>query len=95
MEVNPNFLKGEVNMQEVISVVYCKNGILDHIRSFIINDSMDEIDRWNIIEICEQCFCDYIKKEVPNVYSQDDLDVFLSDGFFSNNGVDIYISWSL
>ena len=82
-------------MQEVISVVYCKDGTLDHLRSFIINDSTNEIERWNIIEICEQCFCDYIKNEVPNVYSQDDLDHFLSDGVFSYNGVDIYISWSL
>lgn len=86
---------------EVISVIYNYNGILDHVKSFIILDPSNENKRSEIIAECEQYFIDAIKDHVKN-YPDDfkpnetDLNDYLDQGGFSDDsGIDLYICWSI
>lgn len=86
---------------EVISVIYNYNGILDHIKSFVIIDPSNESKRCEIIEECEKYFIDAIKDHVKNYPdefkpTETDLNDYLDQGGFSDDsGIDLYICWSI
>ena len=88
-------------MQEVISVIYCSNGILDHIKSFIINDPSNENVRCDIIKECENYFIDAIKEHTKDFETEfkpteEDFDSYLDNGGYSDDtGIDLYICWSI
>ena len=82
--------------QEVISVIYCQNGVIDHIKSFIINDPTNENKRNEKIAECEQYFIDLIAEHNNDNDQEIDFDYYLDQGGYSNDsGVDLYISWSI
>jgi len=83
-------------MQEVISVICCRDGVLDHISSFIINDSNNTVERDEKIEQCEEYFINLIDEHNEGNDQEIDYADYLDQGGYSNDsGVDIYISWSI